>query len=91
MTDAEILAKVKNGLGITTDFQDETLSVYIITVKDFMRGAGVSEEVLNSSAAVGCILLGVNDLWNYGSGEVKFSEVFKMRLIQLSKEGAANV
>jgi hypothetical protein len=87
MTDAEILEKVKKGLGITTDYQDETLSVYIITVKDFMRGAGVSEEVLTSPAAVGCILLGVNDLWNYGSGDVKFSKVFEMRLIQLTKEG----
>lgn len=86
MTDAEILEKVKKGLGISGEYNDEMLTVYIDTVKDYMRSSGVSEDVLTSSASVGCILLGVNDLWNYGSGSVKFSEVFKQRLIQLSKE-----
>ncbi len=90
MTDAEILEKVKKGLGISGEFHDEMLTVYIDTVKDFMRSAGVPNDALNSSASVGCILLGVNDLWNYGSGNVKFSEVFKQRLIQLTKESVNN-
>ncbi|MBQ5641119.1 MAG: phage gp6-like head-tail connector protein [Ruminococcus sp.] len=84
MTDAELLSKVKNGLGIVGDYQDETLAVYIADVKSFMISAGVAQEVADSSASVGCILRGVADLWNYGSGSVGFSEYFKMRVTQLA-------
>ena len=84
MTDAELLEKVKNGLGIAGDYQDETLAVYIADVKSFMISAGVSQEVADSTASVGCILRGVADLWNYGSGSVGFSEYFKMRMTQLA-------
>lgn len=83
MTDAELLIKIKNGLGITGDFQNDTLKVYIDEVKAFMISAGVSYELIESEAAVGCILRGVADLWNYGNGNAKLSEYFKMRLIQL--------
>lgn len=86
MTDAELLAKIKNGLGITGTFQDGTLQVYIDEVKAFMKSAGVTDSVLSSSAAVGCIMRGVADLWNYGSGNATLSTYFKMRLIQLRAE-----
>lgn len=89
MTGAELLGKVKNGLGIVGDYQDETLSVYIDDVKSFMIAAGVPQEVADSSASVGCILRGVADLWNYGSGSVGFSEYFKMRVTQLAMSKAA--
>lgn len=84
MTDAEILAKVKLGLGITTSYQDDMLTVYINDVVAFMIDAGVSSDKARSAAAVGCILRGVSDLWNYTSGGVKFSEYFKQRVIQLA-------
>ena len=83
MTDAEILLKVKSALGITGNFQDDTLTVYIDEVKGFMKSAGVKENVISSLAAVGCISRGVADLWNYGSGNANFSEYFKMRVLQL--------
>lgn len=88
MTDAEILTTVKTGLGITTDFQDDLLQVYIDDVQAFMIDAGVPSNVVSSKAAVGCILRGVADLWNYGSGGVKFSEYFKQRVTQLACKGA---
>lgn len=88
MTDAEILAKIKTGLGITTDYQDDLLQIYIDDVKAFMIDAGVSATVATSNAAVGCILRGVSDLWNYSAGGVKFSEYFKQRVIQLAAESA---
>ena len=93
MTDAEILATVKTGLGITTDYQDDLLQIYIDDVKAFMIDAGVSASVATSTAAVGCILRGVSDLWNYSSGSVKFSEYFKQRVIQLAAQsgGGGNV
>ena len=40
--------------------------------------------------AVGCIAVGVNDLWNYSSGGVKHSDYFYKRLIQLSKKKSDN-
>ena len=88
MTDAELLEKVKSGLGIMGSFQDETLKIYIDDVKAFMLSAGVPQDVVSSSASVGCILRGVADLWNYGSGSVGFSEYFKMRVTQLAMIGA---
>lgn len=88
MTEAELLNKIKIGLGVTGTYQDETLKVYIDDVKSYLSDAGVTPTILNSSAAVGVILRGVSDLWNYGSGSGKFSEYFIQRAIQLVyKEG----
>lgn len=83
MTEAELLAKIKNGLGIAGDFQDETLQVYVDEVKAFMQSAGVKKSVIESNASVGCIMRGVADLWNYGSGDTSLSDYFKMRVLQL--------
>lgn len=93
MTDAELLEKVKKGLGITGSFQDETLQIYIDEVKAFMKSAGVPDTVIQNSVSVGCIMRGVADLWNYGSGNASLSQYFKQRLIQLKAiegEGETN-
>lgn len=88
MTNAELLTKLKSGLGITGTYQDDTLQVYIDEVKSFMESAGVNQSVIESDAAVGCIIRGVADLWNYGSGSANLSPYFVHRLIQLSiKQG----
>lgn len=89
LTTAERLAKVKTALGIGGDYQNETLTIYIDEVIAEMIAAGVTKEVAESTAAVGCIACGVNDLWNYSSGGVKHSEYFNRRLIQLSMQGVA--
>lgn len=91
MTDAELLVKIKNGLGITGAFQDETLNVYLDEVKAFMKSAGVSQDVIKSEASVGCIMRGVADLWNYGSGNATLSNYFRMRVIQLKSETVEKV
>lgn len=83
MTEAELLNKIKTGLGITGTYQDETLKIYIDDVKEYLLNAGVNSETINSSAAVGVILRGVADLWNYGSGNADFSEYFIQRATQL--------
>ncbi len=83
MTDAELLTKIKSGLGLTGDFQNDTLLVYIDEVRAFMESAGVDKSVIASEVSVGCIMRGVADLWNYGSGSTSLSEYFKMRVIQL--------
>lgn len=79
-----LLKKIKIALGITGDYQDEALLFYIEETKRFMKSAGVSDDVVNSEESIGCIMRGVADLWNYGSGSVKFSEYFIQRVIQLA-------
>lgn len=90
LTAAERLAKVKTALGIMHDFQDETLSFYIDEVLEEMKSAGVQQSVAESAAAVGCIAVGVNDLWNYSSGGVRHSPAFDRRLIQLAAKRVEN-
>lgn len=85
MTDTELLNKIKNGLGITGVFQDTTLQVYIDECKAFMLSAGVHPSVVNNEVSVGCIMRGVADLWNYGSGNTTLSDYFRMRVIQLKR------
>lgn len=85
LTAAQRLAKIKTALGFSGTFQDDALSIYIDDVIDELICGGVQKEVAESTAAVGCIAVGVNDLWNYSSGGVKHSDAFYKRLIQLSK------
>lgn len=86
----ELLNKVKKGLGITGNYQDDTLLIYIDEVKDFMHGAGVSDAIINSNSSVGVIIRGVSDLWDYGSGSTGLSPYFKERVVQL-RAGEENV
>lgn len=83
MTDDELLTKIKCGLGISGEYQDDTLKVYISDVKSVLKSAGVKNGVIESEASVGCILRGVADLWNYGSGNASLSDYFRIRLVQL--------
>lgn len=88
LTAAERLAKVKTALGISGDYQDDTLTFYIEEVIEELVDGGVARSVAESNAAVGCIASGVNDLWNYSSGGVKHSEYFYKRMIQLSMKAS---
>lgn len=77
------LDAVKKALGITGDYQDATLNVYISEVTDYMKNAGISEDVINSGVSAGVIARGVTDLWNYNGGAGKLSDYFYQRVIQL--------
>lgn len=79
-----MLEKVKKGLGITGEYQDETLQAYIDEVKQFMLDGGISESVVNSNESIGLIIRGVADLWNYGSGGTSLSPYFWQRVTQLA-------
>ena len=87
VNDDELLMKVKNALGITGDYQNDTLSIYIDEVKEYMKAGGVPVDVVNSTLAVGAICRGVADLWNYGAGNTEFSTYFLQRVTQLAYEG----
>lgn len=91
MTEAELLLKVKEGLGITGAYQDNTIKVYINEVKDFMLSAGVRKDVIESDASVGVIVRGVADLWNLASGTIGLSPYFMMRVTQLALKTVVEV
>lgn len=85
LTHAERLNLVKTALGFGgNNFNDEILEIYIEDAMYFLVDAGVSEEVAESRAAIGAIVAYVNDNYNYSSGEVKHSEAFIKRVIQLA-------
>ena len=71
---------VKNALGVTGNYQDNTLNQYITEVKASLVDAGVPEAKITS----GIVSRGVADLWNYGAGEGKLSPYFMMRASQLA-------
>lgn len=76
-----LLDRVKKSLGITGEYQDDTLTEYINEVKEYLMDAGVPEAVVNSDVSAGVISRGVSDLWNYGTG--KLSDYFYQRATQL--------
>lgn len=84
MSDAEWLSEIKKALLITGDYQDNVLLIFIHEVKAFLKDAGVSNNVINSSASIGVVVRGVSDLWNYGSGGAELSPYFIQRAIQLA-------
>lgn len=78
-----LIDDVKNSLGVTGNYQNNTLNQYIDEVKAFLVDAGVPESKITS----GVIARGVADLWNYGAGDGRFSEYFMMRASQLALKG----
>ncbi|MBR2330231.1 MAG: hypothetical protein IKA40_03195 [Clostridia bacterium] len=90
LTAAERLTKVKYALygNATPTHNDEQLQIWIDEVIDDMIGAEVKQELAESTAAVGCIAVGVIDLWNYSSGNIKHSDYFYKRVVQLKLRGA---
>lgn len=81
MADFNILTSVKNALGITGEYQDETLNQYIAEVKEYLIDSGVPDPIVNSDKVAGIISRGVSDLWNYDTG--KLSDYFYQRATQL--------
>ena len=81
---ADVLEKVKSALGITGNYQDTTLKIYIDEVKCYMKDAGVPESVIKSDISAGVISRGVTDLWSYGTNDGKLSDYFYQRVSQLA-------
>ena len=79
-TENTILAEVKKATGITGDYQNDTLQLWIDETLDFLRDAGVKE----SNITTGIIARGVLDLWNYGAGDGKLSDYFMKMATQLA-------
>lgn len=74
------LEQVKAALGITGNYQDNTIKMYFDEVVDFLVDAGVKQ----SNITVGILARGISDLWNYGAGDGKLSQYFVQRASQLA-------
>jgi hypothetical protein len=75
-----MLENVKKALGITGNYQDGTIRIYIDEVISFLEGAGVPQNKITA----GIVSRGVADLWNYGGADGKLSEYFMQRASQLA-------
>lgn len=82
----QLLARVKAAIGITGNYQDDAIQIYIDEVLAFLASAGVRAAVLKSDKVVGIVARGVTDLWNYGAGAGSLSPYFIQRAIQLRNE-----
>lgn len=82
----DLLQEIKNRLSITDDFHNDLLMSFATDTKEYLRSAGVKDSVIESEKSIGVIARGVADLWNFGSGEGKFSEMFYQRAVQLTFE-----
>lgn len=82
-----MLEKVKLALGITGNFLDATIQIYIDEIVDNLINAGVSESLIDQS--VGLVARGVSDLWNNESGNAKLSPYFMQRAAQLALKSKA--
>lgn len=94
MTDEQLLTAVKAGLSMQDDdtFHDVNLTQKILGVKQYMKDAGVKDDVFNdNSLAINAIVLGVNDMWNLSNGVSKFSSMFNMMVTQLTASGDDDV
>lgn len=88
MEDTELIDGIKTRLSITGSYHDELLLGYSDDVIAFMLSAGVSQTIIDDATkSLGVIARGVADLWNYGSGQGKFSEMFFQRVTQLAYMG----
>lgn len=74
------LETVKQALGITGSYQDNTLTAWVNETVAFLQDAGIPSERITP----GLVARGVADLWNYGAGDGKFSTYFLQRAAQLS-------
>lgn len=84
-----ILDEVKTRLSITGSDLDGTIQGMIDDVVAYCRSAGLKYTQLISTRAVGLIARGVADLWNYGAGNGKFSDIFQLRLNQMTLDAAS--
>ena len=80
----DMLEAVKTALNETGTYQNGAFQFYIEEVNNYLRAAGVPEEIIGTKESAGVVARGVADLWNFGAGEGKLSPYFYERVIQLS-------
>lgn len=81
----DIVSAVMTALGLEGNtFQRPTIELYVAEVNEYLKDAGVPEDIIGTETTVGIVARGVADLWSYGAGNGKLSIYFKERAIQLA-------
>lgn len=81
LTSDQLLQKIKAGLSVSGNFNDASLSIKILAVKQYMLNAGVTEDKIETDLGIATLTIGVSDLWNLSPGEIKFSDAFTLFLL----------
>ena len=84
MPNYDMLTAVKTALGITGNYLDATISLYIAEVNEYLTDAGIPSAIVGTEQTAGVVSRGVADLWNYGGGAGVLSPYFYERVIQLA-------
>jgi len=86
MDNDQLLVACKIGLGFEVEDADldKRIKQKMLQVKMFMKKAGVSEENITSDLGIGTLVIGINDLWDLSSGDIKFSPAFLTLTTQLA-------
>lgn len=80
-----LLDAVMTALGLAGNtYQAPTIQFYIDEVNQYLKDAGVPEDIIGTKASAGAVARGVADLWNYGAGDGKLSPYFYERVIQMT-------
>lgn len=87
MDEQERLKLVKTAMGISGQYQDELLKIYIADAKNTLQSAGVSQRIADSKEAIGAIVRYVIDAWSYEAGAAKMSPLFIAQVVQLRSKG----
>lgn len=74
------LDNVMTAMGLTGNYQENTIQPYYEEVIAFLQDSGVDE----SRITLGLVARGTSDLWNYGGGDGKLSPYFMQRAAQLA-------
>ena len=88
MSDTELLAKVKEQLGITVSDTviDSNITLKMKATRQYLTKGGATHLKDNiNDLDIACIAIGVNDLLNGESGEIKFSPAFHMFAQQICR------
>lgn len=81
LTSDQLLQKVKSGLSVSGTFNDASLSIKMLAVKQYMQNAGITDEKIETDLGIATLTIGVSDLWNLSPGEIKFSDAFSLFLL----------
>lgn len=75
---------IKSLMGMPYDYADDVINPIIDDTALFLLNAGVKKEIVESPLSYGCIATGAKDAYNFESGNIKYSPLFSLKLVQLA-------
>lgn len=78
-----MLEKVKKSLGITGNYQDEIIQIWIDEIKQLMIDGGIAPSIVNDEKSAGVIAKGIDDVYFQ---KTNLSTYFWQRATQLAFE-----